>query len=162
MARRGSNGVANNDETSQSLSVCNNQLEQLAKTVQNDCKDFPLEIQMEWKQQILLLAKKSAVVNNIANTAKNVRLEMRQRPRPEIAEDRESIEIVKKKMMKSLAERTSAFDANSTQLLRKLAGVLKIGNEEDEEDILLLNEENRESTFRCPYTTVRMVDPMTK
>ena len=162
MARRGPNGVANNDETSQSLTVCNNQLEQLAKTVQNDCKDFPSEMQIEWKQQILSLVKKSAVVNNIANTAKNVRLEMRQKPRPEIAEDRESIDIVKKKMMKIVMERTSTFEGTSTPLLRKLAGVLKIGNEEDEEDILLLNEENKESTFRCPYTTVRMVDPMTK
>lgn len=162
MARRCSNGAGSIDEISQSLTVCNSQLEQLAKVVQNDCKDFPAEKLVEWKQKILFLVKKTAVVNNISIAAKNVRVEERQRPRPENTENSESIDVVTRKMMKIVAERTTNFDGSNTPLLKKVAGVLKIGIDEEEEDIVLMDEEYQESSFRCPFTTQMMVDPMTK
>lgn len=161
MARRVVEAGINNDESTLSLSVCNSQLVQLAKRVQNDCKDFSAEKLAEWKQTVLSLAKESACVGNTAYAAGLVKSQERQRPRPENSEERESIEAVTKKMMKAVQDLTKNYDDNEAPVVQKVSTIMKIGEDEDE-DIQMLGEEYQESSFKCPFTTQRMVEPMTK
>lgn len=155
MARRGFGG--NHDEVSLALTVCSSQLEQLAKRVRNECKDFSSERTLAWKEEILLLTKQVAIAENTSNTTRQVILEGQMKARENNAD---TVEMTVGRMMNAIQVSTGKFNASNAPIVRAVAGIVKIGD--DEEEVEMMDQEIQESHFNCPYTAVRMVEPMRK
>ena len=158
MARRGSGVGANNDEVSLTLAVCNSQLEQLAKRVHNDCKDFPKDRVLSWKHEILALSQQADVAKNIANATRVVLIEERAQAVPNNAEEPDSNAL--NRLKQTIIDMTSDYDGSDADTVRKLSGIMKLGA--DEEEVELMDQELHDQNFNCPYTTIRIVEPMKK
>jgi hypothetical protein len=160
MARRGSGGGANNDEISLTLAVCNSQLEQLAKRVHNDCKDFPKDRVMSWKHEILALSQQADVAKNTANYTRVVLIEERSKAAPNNVEEPDSAPNALTRLKQTIIDMTSDYDGSNADTVRKLSGIMKLGA--DEEEVELMDQELHDQNFNCPYTTIRIVEPMKK
>lgn len=162
MARRVSGGGGNIDEASLGLSVCNSQLETLARRVQNDCRDFPAEKLAEWKQSILSHAKASAVVGYKADIAKNVIQEESRKQGDPASSEIETVDTLTQNMLKRIAEKSGTYDGVESATVKRIAGIIKIKLGDEDEEIELMNEEYQESSFKCSFTTQTFVEPHSK
>lgn len=159
MARRGSGVGACNDEISLTLAGCNNQLEQLARRVQSDCKEFPADQVLTWKHDILTLSKTADVARNTAKVTREVLFEERSKASPNV-EETESTAIAIDRLRKTIIDMTSGYDGCNADTVRKVSGIMKVGA--DEEEVELMDQEMHDHSFNCPYTTIRIVEPMKK
>ena len=157
MARRGFGGGGNNDEVSLAMTVCSSQLQQLANRVKSDCKDFSAERTLAWKEEILSLTKQVAIATNTSNTTRQVIMEGQMRAREN---NGDTVEMTVERMTNAILASSEKFNANEALIVRAVAGIVKIGD--DDEEIEMMDQEIRDSHFTCPYTAVRMIEPMKK
>lgn len=150
MARRG-----HNDEISLALSACNSKLEQLAKRVHDDRKEFSAENTLRLKEDIFNLAMETAAAAHATGATRNV-IEEQKSTR---SNDTQELALCGK-MKSAITVMIGNHDSKNAASVRNIAGILKIDGEED--DIELMEGERLESHFNCPYTTLRMVEPMKK
>ena len=160
MARRGSGVGANNDEVSLTLAVCNSQLEQLARRVHGDCKDFPADRVLSWKHEILALSQQADVAKNTANVTRAVLIEERAKAAPNNVDEQDSMALALSAMRKKIIDMTSEYDGSNADTVRRVSGIMRIGA--DEEEVELMDKEMHDQDFNCPYTTIRIVEPMRK
>jgi hypothetical protein len=146
-------------------------LESLAKLIGKQAQDFPQEDIENWKEKIRNLSRSSAVLANEATITKDVidsemgRLREKRKNRSDADDVSETTAAAAIEEIKRLVKaRSSSFKPDSAPFMKKISDILKkVGkNDDDDDEDIVVDDELQENNFKCPVTTMRIEEPMTK
>jgi hypothetical protein len=146
----------------QSMTVLESQLEVLAKRLRSDCTELQPELVESWKKRCFELSKGVATLREEMNAAKSAIKDETDRQQPNENAEVNNSNAVLERINQKITQSSKSFNPNGAPVVKKIQGILRLGQSDEEEDVLVEENEDQEQKYKCPYTTLKMEDPYTK
>jgi len=135
------------------------QFEKTASRIMERYKDkFPTETIRQWSERLTELAKDSAsIINEISLMNDEIDKDGRRRESEPSGSD--DYKTITSDIRNAIEKRKNEYDAENSDIVKKIRKILDDKND-TEEDFRVVEQEDTEITFRCPYSYVIMTNPM--